>query len=85
VNADRNALSFTKKQTISSFMAKADASEEPVGVIEHGEFSLPEMQRPYVLHLTRVRDLLFRGYPSGTILLWETNKAVPLQSRGKAM
>jgi hypothetical protein len=31
---------------------------------------------------TRVRDLLdslYRGYPSGAILLWETNEAAPLQ------
>ena len=31
---------------------------------------------------TRVRDLLdslYRGYPSGAILLWETDEAVPLQ------
>jgi hypothetical protein len=43
---------------------------------------LPEMQRQYVWRSTRVRDLLdslYRGYPSGAILLWETDEAVPLQ------
>jgi len=64
-------------------MAKAEASvEELVGMIERGELRLPEMQRRYVWRSTRVRDLLdslYRGYPSGAILLWESNEAVPLQ------
>ena len=64
-------------------MAKAEATvEELVGMIERGELRLPEMQRQYVWRSTRVRDLLdslYRGYPSGAILLWETDEAVPLQ------
>lgn len=64
-------------------MAKAEASvEELVGMIERGELRLPEMQRRYVWRSTRVRDLLdslYRGYPSGAILLWETVEGVPLQ------
>jgi hypothetical protein len=57
-------------------MAKAEASvEELVGMIERGELRLPEMQRQYVQRSTPVRDLLdslYRGYPSGPILLCET-------------
>ena len=64
-------------------MAKAEATvEELVGMIERGELRLPEMQRRYVWRSTRVRDLLdslYRGYPSGAILLWENDEAVPLQ------
>ncbi|TAH44518.1 MAG: DUF262 domain-containing protein [Gammaproteobacteria bacterium] len=64
-------------------MAKAEASvEELVAMIERGELRLPEMQRRYVWRSTRVRDLLdslYRGYPSGAILLWETDETVPLQ------
>jgi hypothetical protein len=64
-------------------MAKAEASvEELVGMIERGELRLPEMQRRYVWRSTTVRDLLdslYRGYPSGAILLWETDEAVPAQ------
>ncbi len=64
-------------------MAKAEATvEELIGMIERGELRLPEMQRRYVWRSTRVRDLLdslYRGYPSGAILLWETDEAVPLQ------
>lgn len=65
-------------------MAKAEASvEELVGMIERGELRLPEMQRRYVWRSTRVRDLLdslYRGYPSGAILLWETAESVPQQA-----
>ncbi|GIW83135.1 MAG: hypothetical protein KatS3mg105_4942 [Gemmatales bacterium] len=64
-------------------MAKAEASvEELVGMIERGELRLPEMQRQYVWQATRVRDLmdsLYRGYPSGAILVWETDENVPLR------
>ncbi len=64
-------------------MAKAEASvEELVGMIERGELRLPEMQRRYVWRSTRVRDLLdslYRGYPSGVILLWDTDEKVPQQ------
>ena len=64
-------------------MAKAEASvEELVSMIERGELRLPEMQRRYVWRSPRVRDLLdslYRGYPSGAILLWETDEPVPLQ------
>lgn len=64
-------------------MGKAEASvEELVSRIERGQLRLPEMQRRYVWRSPRVRDLLdslYRGYPSGAILLWETSDEVPLQ------
>ena len=64
-------------------MAKAEATvEELVSMIQRGELRLPEMQRRYVWRSTRVRDLmdsLYRGYPSGAILLWDTDEEVPLQ------
>ena len=64
-------------------MAKAEATvEELVSKIERGELRLPEMQRRYVWRSSRVRDLLdslYRGYPSGAILIWETDEVVPQQ------
>jgi hypothetical protein len=64
-------------------MAKVEASvQELVLKIQQGELALPEMQRRYVWRSTRVRDLfdsLYRGYPSGAILLWETHEPVPIQ------
>jgi hypothetical protein len=65
-------------------MAKAEATvEELVSKIERGELRLPEMQRRYVWRSSRVRDLLdslYRGYPSGAILIWETDEMVPQQA-----
>jgi hypothetical protein len=65
-------------------MAKAEATvEELVCKIERGELRLPEMQRRYVWRSSRVRDLLdslYRGYPSGAILIWETDEVVPQQA-----
>lgn len=61
-------------------MGKADHKVyELVDMIEKGQIRLPEMQRRYVWRSTRVRDLLdslYRGYPSGAILLWKTDEAV---------
>ncbi len=62
-------------------MPKVDISVgELVDMINRGELRLPELQRRYVWPATRVRDLLdslYRGYPSGTILVWETDLDVP--------
>ena len=65
-------------------MAKAEATvEELVNMIQRTEIELPEMQRRYVWKKTKVRDLLdslYRGYPSGAILLWDTEEQVDTQS-----
>jgi hypothetical protein len=64
-------------------MQKTDCSvEDLVQMIQRGELKLPEMQRGYVWRGTRVRDLLdslYRGYPSGNILVWETETELPLR------
>ncbi len=64
-------------------MAQQDIPiKELVAKIERGEIRLPEMQRQYVWRSTRVRDLLdslYRGYPSGTILTWETDETVAVR------
>ncbi|MFN9028303.1 MAG: DUF262 domain-containing protein, partial [Akkermansiaceae bacterium] len=69
-------------------MAKTEATvEELVSMIERGKLRLPEMQRRYVWRSPRVRDLmdsLYRGYPSGAILVWETDEGVPLQDMAVA-
>jgi hypothetical protein len=58
-------------------MAKQDISiRKLVDKVSDGELTLPEMQRRYVWTSVKVRDLLdslYRGYPSGTILVWETD------------
>ena len=48
---------------------------ELVSKIQRGEIKLPEMQRPYVWKDEQVKgllDSLYRNYPSGAILTWET-------------
>lgn len=43
--------------------------------IRHGEIALPDIQRPFVWSSAKVRDLfdsMYRGYPIGTLLFWET-------------
>lgn len=61
-------------------MAKVDRTvRDLVGMVERGELRLPEMQREYVWRATRVRDLLdslYRGYPSGVILAWESDETI---------
>lgn len=61
-------------------MPKTDIKvRELVDKVQRGELALPEMQRRYVWPATRVRDLLdslYRGYPSGTILVWETDEDI---------
>jgi len=62
-------------------MPKVDTTvRELVDMVKRGELRLPEMQRRYVWTAGRVRDLLdslYRGYPSGTILVWETDHEPP--------
>ena len=62
-------------------MNKIDTNvRELVSMIERGELRLPEMQRRYIWRASRVRDLLdslYRGYPSGSILVWETDLEQP--------
>ena len=62
-------------------MAKVDTTvKKLVDMVKSGELRLPEMQRRYVWAGTRVRDLLdslYRKYPSGSILVWETDQDSP--------
>jgi hypothetical protein len=64
-------------------MAKAERSVfDLVNQIKRKEIVLPEMQRRYVWKSSQVKDLvdsIYRGYPSGAILLWETPGEVRLQ------
>lgn len=61
-------------------MAKMEKTvRDLVLMVEREELRLPEMQREYVWQGPRVRDLLdslYRGYPSGVILAWESDEEV---------
>jgi hypothetical protein len=62
-------------------MKKVDISVgQLVDEVKSGEIQLPVMQRRYVWRAKQVRDLLdslYRGYPSGSILVWETPGSQP--------
>jgi hypothetical protein len=64
-------------------MGRTDYSvRELVDKIQRRELQLPEMQRRYVWTATKVRDLLdslYRGYPSGVILTWQSAERVETQ------
>ena len=59
-------------------MNKRDISIQAlIEKIKSKEITLPEIQRRYVWTSTKVRDLLdslYRGYPTGTILVWENQR-----------
>ena len=45
-----------------------------LGLIENNDIAIPEIQRPFVWRKTQVRDLmdsLYKGYPTGYIILWK--------------
>jgi uncharacterized protein with ParB-like and HNH nuclease domain len=50
--------------------------ESLVHMVHNKTIELPEIQRPYVWSRSQVRDLLdslYRGYPIGTVLIWQTD------------
>jgi len=53
--------------------------------IDRGKIGLPDIQRPFVWPNTNVRNLfdsLYRGYPAGYLLFWETGVEAELRSIG---
>ena len=59
-----------------------DTGAPLIGLIEDirtGRVALPDIQRPFVWSSSKVRDLfdsMYRGYPIGTLMLWETGAEV---------
>lgn len=53
--------------------------------IESGKLALPNIQRPFVWKPAQVRDLfdsLYRGFPVGTLMLWDTGAEVGTKQVG---
>jgi hypothetical protein len=53
--------------------------------IKVGRIALPDIQRPFVWSSAKARDLfdsMYRGYPVGTIMLWETGAEVGTRQIG---
>lgn len=53
--------------------------------IDQGKIGLPELQRPFVWPNVNVRNLfdsLYRGYPAGFLLFWDTGAEAGLKGIG---
>lgn len=53
--------------------------------IKHGSVALPDIQRPFVWSTAKIRDLfdsMYRGYPVGTLMFWETGAEVGTRQIG---
>jgi len=53
--------------------------------IKAGRIALPDIQRPFVWSSSKTRDLfdsMYRGYPIGTLMLWETGAEVGTRQVG---
>lgn len=53
--------------------------------IKRGNIALPDIQRPFVWSAAKARDLfdsLYRGYPVGTLMFWETGADVGTRQVG---
>ncbi len=65
-----------------------DTGAPLIGLIEDirtGRVALPDIQRPFVWASKKVRDLfdsMYRGYPIGTLMLWETGAEVGTRQIG---
>jgi hypothetical protein len=58
-----------------------------IGDISHGNIALPDIQRPFVWKASKVRDLfdsMYRGFPVGTLMFWETGAEVGTRQIGDA-
>lgn len=67
-----------------------DTGAPLIGLIEDirsGRLALPDIQRPFVWSSSKVRDLfdsMYRGFPIGTLMLWETGAEVGTRQIGLA-
>ncbi|MGH3921777.1 MAG: DUF262 domain-containing protein, partial [Pseudonocardiaceae bacterium] len=53
--------------------------------VKAGRLGLPDIQRPFVWSSAKARDLLdsmYRGYPIGTLMFWETGAEVGTRQIG---
>lgn len=56
-----------------------------VAEIRRGAIALPDIQRPFVWHNTQVRNLfdsLYRGFPVGQVMFWETGADLETRTIG---
>lgn len=67
------------------FRSTSFTSRHLVDNIQRGDIALPELQRPFVWSNSKVRDLfdsMYRGFPVGYLLFWETGAEVGARQIG---
>lgn len=55
--------------------------------VKHGKLALPDIQRPFVWSSAKCRELLdsmYRGFPVGTLMFWETGADITTRQVGGA-
>lgn len=72
-------------QTTQQFSSENPPIHHLIQEIDMGVLGLPDLQRPFVWKRSRIRDLfdsLYKGFPTGYFLFWNTPKKVDSHSIG---
>ena len=72
-------------QTTQRFSSETPPIHHLIQEIDMGTLGLPDLQRPFVWKRSRIRDLfdsLYKGFPTGYFLFWNTQKQVDSHSIG---
>lgn len=72
-------------QTTQRFSSETPPIHNLIYEIDQGTLGLPDLQRPFVWKRSRIRDLfdsLYKGFPAGYFLFWNTPKKVDSHSIG---
>ena len=72
-------------QTTQNFSSESPPIHYLIQEIDMGILGLPDLQRPFVWKRSRIRDLfdsLYRGFPAGYFLFWDTKKKIDSHSIG---
>jgi hypothetical protein len=72
-------------QTTQQFSSENPPIHHLIQEIDMGVLGLPDLQRPFVWKRSRIRDLfdsLYKGFPAGYFLFWNTPKQVDSHSIG---
>jgi hypothetical protein len=72
-------------QTTQRFSSETPPIHHLIQEIDMGVLGLPDLQRPFVWKRSRIRDLfdsLYKGFPAGYFLFWNTRKKVDSHSIG---
>lgn len=81
----RSVMEYLKGAELTLFTTTSYPVSALIEDIDLGKIGLPELQRPFVWPNVNVRNLfdsLYRGYPAGFLLFWETGADAGLRGIG---